>query len=273
LVIADETEIKISKKYLDELKQWFFKYVQIFDHNDKNLRENVILKEKHTLRVCKAILNIGEQLNINNEKLRLAEIIALFHDIGRFEQYVRYKTFVDRDSENHAELGVKILKEEKVLNRFTESTQSLIQRTILYHNRIELPKNETTTCLFFSKLLRDADKLDIWKVVTDYYQRNNGERNNTIELGLPDTEGFSDEIYQDLLNRQIVKIKNLKNLNDFKLLQVGWIFDINFAPTFQILQERQYLQKIRQALPESKKIDTVFQTINTHLEEKIEITN
>ena len=56
------------------------------------------------MQVCKEILNIGEQIELNNDELRLSEVIALFHDIGRFEQYAHYKTFVDRKSENHAEL-------------------------------------------------------------------------------------------------------------------------------------------------------------------------
>ncbi len=236
------------------MKAWFFNYVQTFKHGDKNFQENIILKEKHTMKVCKEILNIGEQLELNDDELRLSEIIALFHDIGRFEQYARYKTFVDGKSENHAEPGVKILKENKVLNRFNDSMQSLILRTISYHNPTALPEGETDTCLFFSRLLSDADKLDIWIVVTDYYNQHNGKRNGATELGLPGTAGFSDEVYQDLINKRIVDIKHLANLNDFKLLQSGWIFDINFAPTFESIKKRHYLEMILHVLPESEKI-------------------
>ena len=151
---------------------------------------------------------------------------------------------------------------------FNKSIQTLILRTILYHNRLSIPEGETNTCLFFSKLLRDADKLDIWRVVTDYYNQNNGERNGLLELGLPDTAGFSDKVYQDMLNKRIVDVKYLKNLNDFKLLQVGWIFDINFVPTFHCIKTRHYIKKIRQVLPESEKIETIFGVIQVYLDEK-----
>ncbi len=251
------------------MKNWFSIYVQPFKHGDKNLQENIALKEKHTLQVCKEILNIGEQLGLNENELRLSEVIALFHDIGRFEQYARYKTFADHESENHAELSVKILKENKVLDQFDKSIQNLILRTILYHNRFALPEGETNTCLFFSKLLRDADKLDIWRVVTDYYNQNNGKRNSILELSLPDTAGFSDEVYKDMLNKRIVDVKHIKNLNDFKLLQMGWIFDINFAPTFQCMKMRHYLEMIRQVLPESEKIEKVFVIAQSYLDKKI----
>jgi putative nucleotidyltransferase with HDIG domain len=260
--------IKIDKKILINLKYWFSNYVQTFKHGDEVFQENIALKEKHTMQVCKEILHIGEQLGLNDDELRLSEVIALFHDIGRFEQYARYKTYADHESENHAELSVKILKENKVLNRFDKSIQTLILRTILYHNRFALPEGETNTCLFFSKLLRDADKLDIWRVVTDYYNQNNGKRNDIIELGLSDTAGFSDEVYQDMLNKRIVDVKYLKNLNDFKLLQMGWIFDINFAPTFQCIKTRHYLEMIFQVLPKSEKIEKIFDVAQAYLEKK-----
>ena len=264
------TKIKISinEKDVQHLKDWFSNYVQTFKQGDKNFQENIALKEKHTRKVCQEILNIGEQLELNDDELRLAEVIALFHDIGRFEQYARYKTFVDIKSENHAELGVKILKENKVLHRLDNSNQSLILRTISYHNRAALPEKETDTCLFFSRLLRDADKLDIWRVVTDYYNRNNGKRNGAIELGLPDTAGFSDEVYQDLMNKRIVDITHLQNLNDFKLLQMGWIFDINFAPTFLCIQSRRYVEKIGDALPKSDKIQKIIDGIQLYLHKR-----
>ncbi len=261
--------IKIDKKILKNLKNWFSNYVQTFNYSDKVFQENIALKEKHTLQVCKEIINIGEQLGINENELRLSEVIALFHDIGRFEQYARYKTFADFKSENHAELSVKILKENQVLNGFDKSIQSLILRSILYHNRFALPEGETETCLFFSKLLRDADKLDIWRVVTDYYVQNNRGKNDILELGLPDTAGFSEEVYQDILNKRMVDVKHLKNLNDFKLLQMGWIFDINFVPAFQCIQMRHYLDMFRQVLPESEKVETIFGIIQTYLDEKI----
>ena len=112
--ITNKMKISINEKNVAHLKDWFSNYVQTFKHGDKDLQKNIILKEKHTTQVCKEILNIGEQLKLNDDELRLSEVIALFHDVGRFEQYTRYKTFVDRKSANHAELGIKILTKNKV---------------------------------------------------------------------------------------------------------------------------------------------------------------
>jgi hypothetical protein len=259
-------KMKIDKKSIMDLQNWFTSYVQSFKHGDRELQCNIDLKEEHTKRVCKDILKIGKSLKLNDDELRVSEIIALFHDIGRFEQYARYKTFVDQQSEDHAELGIKILKRNDVLNGFDNPTTSLIYRTIRYHNRASLPEKETEPCLFFSKLLRDADKLDIWRVVTDYYHHKDGRPNGAIELGLPDTAGISERVYQDLLSMRIVNTKNVKNLNDFKLLQIGWIFDINFNFTMRCIKERRYLEMIREVLLETDEIQEIFKVTQRHID-------
>ena len=171
------------------------------------------------------------------------------------------------------QLGIKILKRFGILNQFEEATKSLILRTIQYHNCAALPQDETETCLLFVKLLRDADKIDIWRVVTDYYHKKKGKRNGALELDLPDTPVFSDAVYQDLINKRIVDIKHIKNLNDFKLLQIGWIFDINFEPTLHTICSRRYLEMIGDVLPKSGKIEKIFSIIYSYLDERLKLLN
>ncbi|MCD6569241.1 MAG: HD domain-containing protein [Deltaproteobacteria bacterium] len=260
----------MNKNFVEDLKDWFVSYVQPFKSGNADQQQNIILKEEHTKRVCKEILDIGKELGLTDKDLCLAEIIALLHDIGRFEQYARYQTFADRDSVDHAAFGVKILQENGVLNKLDKPMQSLILRTISYHNRRALPQQESATCLFFSKLLRDADKLDIWRVVTDYYYQKDEKRNNVIELGLPDTPEISCDVYKDLMDGRIVDVTHLKNLNDFKLLQIGWIYDVNFTPTFQRVRDRRYLEMIRDVLPKSNKIEEIFSVIQSYLDDKIQ---
>ncbi|MBN2040620.1 MAG: HD domain-containing protein [Spirochaetes bacterium] len=246
---------------LKKTKEWFTDYTDSFSSNDPDIQQNIDLKKDHTLRVCGEILYIGESLGLKDDELNLAEIIALFHDIGRFEQYTRYKTFVDKKSENHAELGISVLNSSGILKNFDSTAVELITKAVKYHNLASLPEDESETCLFYSRLIRDADKIDIWKVVIDYYNRTDTRRNTAIELDLPDSPGFSEEVYSDLANRRIVSINHIKNLNDFKLLQVGWIFDINFQPTFKRIKERGYLDSIKKVLPDSKEINNIFNII------------
>jgi len=259
----------MNRELVEECRDWFDGYVRSFRSEDQDFQQNIDMKEKHTLRVCDEILSLGKELELNNGDLFLVEILALFHDVGRFEQYNRYRTFVDRDSEDHAALGVKILQEKKVLAGLDEPPRNLILRSISYHNRAALPREETEECLFFTKLLRDADKLDIWKVVTDYYHRKDRRRNVAIELGLPDTPGISQKVYESLMRKEIVDAGHLNNLNDFKLLQIGWLYSINFTPTFHCIKERKYLNIIRKYLPQTKTIDNIFSIVQLYLDEQI----
>ena len=257
----------INQGTVSAFKTWFAEYTKTFQSGSPEDQRNIELKEAHTRRVCMEILDIGNNLGLNGEDLHLAEVMALFHDIGRFDQYARYGTFSDLKSEDHAILGVKVLRKTGVLEMLDQSTADLIMRCIAYHNRVFLPEDESERCLFFARLLRDADKLDILRVVTDYYQRKTGDRNGAIELDLPDTPEISPEIYADLMAKKIVNISYLKTLNDFKLLQMGWIFDVNFSRTFQLIRERHYVEIIRDALPRSEKVSEIYFTVRSYLKE------
>lgn len=253
---------------LEEIKNWYAEYVQSFYTDDTNFNHNLDIKNYHTLRVCKEILDIGKSLELNIEQLHTAEVIALLHDVGRFKQFEKYGTSVDMHSENHASLGVKIIRLNDVLNGIDKSIIELILCAIANHNKMEIPDDLPGECKFFTKLLRDADKLDIWRVCADYYSDKNKIKNDYIELGLPDNPEISEEVCKDLLEGIFVRTVNLKSLNDFKLLQVGWIYDINFPRSFQIIREREYLDKIYSVLPHTDIVNEIYAKIEAYLEEK-----
>ncbi len=250
--------------------KWFNHYVKGFYSKDQKIQENIRLKEKHTLRVCENILLIGSALNLDSNELYLARTIALFHDLGRFEQFKKHHTFNDSQSVDHALLGVQILKRENALYHLAKEEQSLIFKAIRYHNVRKLPTNEDNKCLFYAKLIRDADKLDIWYVVTKYYEKCKLD-NPILDFGLPDTSEYSRHLIESILNCKIINIEKLKTLNDLKLMQISWVFDINFLPTFVLIKNRKYLDKIIKTLPETDKIQKIKRRIEDYLNEKVKL--
>jgi len=263
-----------AQEILPGLKTWFKDYTRRFSSDNPVVQESMDLKTDHTRRVCEAIVNIGESQELSREDLCLAEAAALLHDIGRFEQYSRYRTFSDYRSEDHAALGVRVIKANQVLHNLEPAMAEIIIRVVGYHNRAALPDREEERCLFFLKLLRDADKVDIWRVVTDYYQNAAHNRNHTLELDLPDGPRISDSVCKTLMNGKLVQMADVKTLNDFKLLQIGWIYDINFPRTFQIVRENGYLEMIRDALPEtSVRVAEIYERARAHLERNSSATN
>jgi len=68
------------------------------------------------------------------------------------------------------------------------------------------------------------------------------------------------------MNGKLVQMADVKTLNDFKLLQIGWIYDINFPRAFQIVRENEYLEMIRDALPEiSVRVAEIYERARAHL--------
>lgn len=217
-------------------------------------QKNIYLKEQHSLNVCRNIVEIVRGLSVNDNRMTLAETIALFHDIGRFPQYAKYKTFRDGISVNHGLLGAHTLQEEKILQNLPENEQELIIQTVKFHNAFSIPRKQKHDTLFFLKLIRDADKLDIWRVFIEYYEIPEGERASAVGLELPDMPEYSEDVLSCLYKKQIVPLSKIKTLNDFKLLQLSWIYDLNFKPSLNLLLERDYIDRITAKLPQTEEI-------------------
>ena len=257
----------MNKDDVSSLKNWFAGYVSRFYTDDPEYNRPIHLKEEHTKRVCGNIIMIGKELGLSPEDMITAEIIALFHDVGRFRQYELYRTFVDALSENHARLGLRQIGIHKVFSGFPKDKKLLISKAIAYHNAAYLPEGEDEKTLFFMKLIRDADKLDIWKVFLDYYMEK--RPSDAIALGLPDTPFFSEKILESIQRYEFAKMSDLKTLNDFKLLQISWVFDINFIPSFRLLKKNNFIGMLEETLPRKKEISEAVKAACAYVDSKL----
>ncbi|MBF0539836.1 MAG: HD domain-containing protein, partial [Nitrospirae bacterium] len=100
----------MNKDILNNLRSWFNNYCLSF-YGDEELTKNIQLKQIHTTYVCENMISISKSLSQTEEQLIIAEIAALFHDVGRFKQVALYGTFEDKKSVNHGILGFNVLKE------------------------------------------------------------------------------------------------------------------------------------------------------------------
>lgn len=258
----------ITKGQFQGLRAWFDEYVDAFKTDSSVEQLNIELKHQHILRVMQEITDIGRSCQLNGAELRLVEVMAMFHDIGRFRQYQVYKTFSDKRSEDHAFLGIKVLEEQHVLDKLDSYDAMLIKTAIENHNKKKIHHSIIGEALFYSKLLRDADKVDILNVLTGYYKNDQPEENKALQLDLPDIPQISPQNIRDLMDGHILNMENLNTLNDFKLLQIGWIYDINFQRSYEIIKERKYLDIIFDTLPGEPAIDELRHATAAYLEEK-----
>jgi HD superfamily phosphohydrolase YqeK len=234
---------------LNALKTWFDTYSRGFLTGNGNVDSPLVLKIDHTRRVCANIRRLARAVDAGSDRLNLAEAVGLFHDVGRFEQYRRFATFNDRMSLNHAALGVDILKSATVLDALPESEQTIIIDAVRFHNAPSLPTTRNGAAMLFMRLIRDADKLDIWKVFADYY-RQAEHPVAAIVQHLPDEPSWSSAIVGAIMENRMARFKDMSTLNDFKLLQLSWVFDLQFAETAKIARERDDLEVISGTLPD-----------------------
>lgn len=255
--------VRTDNSYFENL---LLKYVRKFYTDDSSVHRNIILKEKHSLHVRDNIIEISKGLKLTSEDIDLATIIALFHDIGRFKQFSKYKTFDDSKSVNHAKYGVQVLEEEGFLENLEETDKSIIYTAILNHNAIVLPKIEDKRKLLFCKLIRDADKLDVWNVILT---ENEKDENSDISLGFSDNTDLNPEIVEAMKKKQTIDYKLITSALDFKIILLSWIYNINFDYTFILIKKREAVKKIIETLPKIKEIQSMKEEILNYIDSRV----
>jgi len=258
----------MTQNDLQFFRDWFSGFCKSFYVEDTMEQKNISLKEDHTRYVCENIVSIANSEGMEAETVITAETIALFHDVGRFPQYAEYRTFRDSVSVNHGLLGANTLIEKKVLDRLSGRERDIIIDTVKFHNAFSIADITDADKILFLKLIRDADKLDIWRVFIDYYERPDEERPEAVSLGLPDVPSYSPEIIEPIMNRRIVSLSKLNTLNDFKLLQLSWVYDLNFATSCRLLIERDYISRIAATLPQTDEIQKTVAHVRSYAQER-----
>lgn len=227
------------------LNHAFQQYIGGFPVENDHVLEHFKIKKDHTYRVVANIRSIAGRSGLSGTETGLAKIIALFHDIGRFEQFNRYGTFNDDISENHASIAIRVLHQQHFLSAFDDKTRKIITGSIENHNIPVLPELEDAGVLLYSRLLRDADKLDIWRLTLDQ---------NVAFTIQEEEEPAAYRVPDIILSRmrwgQVVLLNHARSMNDFRLLRLSWVVDINFAATFSIIEEKGYIDKILGKMPD-----------------------
>lgn len=258
----------MDRNQVSEYYIWFNKYFDSFKYDDKIINSNLTSKKLHTLRVCKNIKFLSKSLNLSSSEIRIAEVIALFHDIGRFEQFAKYQTFKDGISIDHAKLGLTILNNYEVLKDLSTEDKTFILVAIGYHNKYSLPNNLSEKNLLFCKLIRDADKLDIYNMLIDSYENPELYENEAFEDFI-DTNEYQISFVECIINKKKVIYNNVKTKADIKLLRISWIYDINFNESLKIIESNKYIDRIIRFLPQDDNIARLHKHINAYMQDKM----
>ena len=224
------------------------KAVNAFDTYVSNYdRDNPMIFQKaaHSYRVAEIAERIARSLG-REELVDFAWLLGLLHDIGRFEQVKRYSTFADSQSVNHAELGADILFKEGLIDCFPTETlpegwQNIAETAIRLHNKLALPDGLDKDTETLSNILRDADKVDIFRVLNEisYADRNGGR-----QPVRPDNDELSPEVMACVREHRCVPSAVRKTVFDTRVSHCCLAFELIYEESRKIATEQGYLLKL-----------------------------
>ena len=246
----------------------FNDYAHQFEVKDNKVN----IKITHTMGVIKISEYIARKLNLSKEDVELAELIGLLHDIGRFQQAVRYDNYDDYDTLDHAELGVEILFKDGFIREFIDIDKydNIIKEAIRNHNKYEIEDGLDERELLFAKIIRDADKTDNFKVkqYQDFESLFKASEQEVQE------EKITDDIWNVFLQEKtIISSQRVTNMDKW-LSYLAWVYDYNFVPSLQYLKENDCINKVIDRLDykdeiTKERMECAREKVNKYINERL----
>ena len=258
---------EILSRGLEEHRKRFFEYTESF--KDVPDAAPLRLKVEHTLKVFEHARRIVGSLGgtISPELGRASILAALYHDCGRFPQFKEYRTFLDAKSVNHAVLSFQTMRDRAFLKEEEPRVRSLAQCAVLLHNRHKLSPMLDRDARFVTDVVRDADKLDILRIMVSYLTSALPER-DAVLLHVKDEPGsWSPHIAEDVLAGRISNYSDLRFVNDFRLLLGMRMSELRFAETKLALAEGGLMDMVLSQLPDDEALRPAVDKLKAMLEE------
>lgn len=246
-------------------EKWFDSYTsEIRCRVAPAILDKVDMKIAHTLRVRDHSINIAKGIGLPQGDVNLAGVIGIYHDLGRFRQALEYETMSDKVTGSHADMSADIFVSDVPKDDFTDEEISIITNALRYHNLLEIPAGVDSRTRLFSELIRDADKLDILDMFSNWEE-------NKKFLYLADTNGeCTPELLQMVLSGKNFDNNLVQNSNDCRLLYISMIYDLNFKPSLKWLLENNIVAKLTGVAAGSadEKITAVYDYVTAWIREK-----
>ena len=225
------------------------------------------LKIDHSLRVFENARTIIEHNAIESQLSERALLAALFHDIGRFPQYKRYTTFNDRKSVNHGHLGVKVLKDRKILRDLLVEHQQQIHSAIALHNRNAIPGHVSPQLQTICNIVRDSDKLDIFRVMLEHFSAADNDSTVALEA-VPHPDNYSQQMYDNVFYGRPCLYKDIYWTNDFKLILANWSYHLHFPISYRLFYDSGLFSQVFEHLPQTKEFQVLKNKLLTVIEKR-----
>ncbi|MGE4490164.1 MAG: HD domain-containing protein [Kiritimatiellales bacterium] len=233
---------------LEPMSVRFCSYVDRF-RRDGTLHPMQQLKVEHTLRVAADARAIAVSEHWKNDDIALAETVGLFHDIARFPQFEQYRTFSDAESVDHGDLGFQTLENENLLDGLPAEDRALVLHAVRYHNKKELPRVLSAHEEKHLRLIRDADRLDIFFVCWDSFQSGQIHEHPELMMHIDLNGAPTDAVLDQFERGETIDYRNIHSMADRFVLQLSWMHDLSYDSSRRLVCERGILEKFISVLP------------------------
>ena len=264
----------------------FAEYVRNYDPSDEKIK----LKIDHTYRVAGLCQRIAESLGLSEPDVDIAWLLGMLHDIGRFEQIRRFGTFNDVQSVDHAEFGADLLFKEGLIRKFAEGyyeecelarsgneeaeqiiknnehhnkDTGLLELAIRQHNKYRVKEDLTERQRMFCDILRDADKVDIFKVNADIpmeiiYDVTTEELKSGV---------ISKEVLESFYKRETVLKSVRKSAVDHIVGHISLLFELVYKESYRQAKEQGYVYKLLDFKSDVPEVNAEFYNMRKYVDE------
>ena len=254
-------------------KKTFQEFIEKYNNSED---ASFKLKVVHTHHVASLSRELASKLNLSKEDILLAELIGILHDIGRFEEITFLKQF-DNTKFNHAEYGVKMLFDGGLIREFIkdDSYDQIIRDSIINHNKLSITTGLPPSSLLHSKIIRDADKLDNFRVKLEEKVESSfpGKINNIHDI---EVSSISEEVFLSVLNNKCVNVFDRKTALDYWICVIAFVFDLNFCESYEIVKNSNYINLLIDKFNYKNgstcdKMEDIRAIVNNYVDKKIKV--
>jgi hypothetical protein len=145
----------------------------------------------------------------------------------------------------------------------------MILHAVKFHGAFAIPTVMNGDTAFFLKLIRDADKVDIFRVFIEYYESPPDLRASATAFGVPDTPEYSESMLLSMLRKKVAAYSEIKTENDFRIMKLSWLYDMNFNSSIRLLQKRGFINRIINKLPQTDEIKSALVILHEYISERL----
>ncbi len=253
-----------------DIAHWFEGYVQRIVAENEAMKENIQLKEKHILKAVELVSYLATSVEKYTElDIAIAKIVVVLQQIARLNVFANCSNSDVTFAEDDIDDCIAIIKEEKILEVFSEELRNTILMCLSYVNKTLYPKTLEANNIAILKLVNDAGKIAALEILAEYYSEEPQGSNKIIEFHLPNKFEISGKLEKRIMSDKEAEPKDVYSIKDLKLMQMSWVFGLNFKASYKLVHDKLYVKKIYETLPKSDKIIDMYRRMRIHIENQL----